>query len=167
MRKSEPLSLEIKPEKKLFEANGTVFAELSLSLPHFSGAGAARLQKETVLLRKEVERVAKEFADKAEKTYRENPDPRRRFTHRPYRVEYRGALSFAGEEYVSLSYVFRVSRGGREECRRLFGDTFRRKDGKRMPLFCFMGKKERKKQKTGPFDNYILNEKGIPLIPRY
>lgn len=164
MRKKDPLEAEIHSEKKLYSANGLVMAELLLALPVYRGGCAPHLEKETAALKKEMERIAASLAADAEREYRENTDPRRRFTHRPYRVEYRGAVCMTGEKYLSLSYIFSVSRGGKMRCRLLFGDTFLRKNGKRVPLFAFMDRKERKKQGAGLFASYTLDEKGIPRL---
>ncbi len=91
--KGEGLSMELTIKKRprvLLSEGGIPFCEVSISLPEALTEGKAAeriarfygaLEGKCLLLAKEV------ILPYAKRAYEESTDPRRRFTHRPYRLE--------------------------------------------------------------------------------
>lgn len=83
------MEIEIKKEKTEHLGRGGVpFLELSLALPYATGEGkdAARVNRFFARVQQGVRTLAESLVPVAEEQYEQNEDPRRRFTHRPYRM---------------------------------------------------------------------------------
>lgn len=140
--------MEIKPEKRrvtTLAEEGIPHCEITLSLPTAEGEGraAARIRVFYRRIGKHTEALARSvLLPRARREYEKCDDPRRRFTHRPYRLSNTARLSVEGEEAV-VTRTLELSHRGRtlfreERCERITSE------GRILPI-----KKQREKRKRG------------------
>ena len=139
-----------------------VAVSFRLTLPTFTGEGAARATQTITHTLSEVKGVLERLADEVLREYTESRDPHRRFRHRPYEGTLVYTLRFCSEHYLSFAARLTIRRGGREVGVFPFGETFRRSDGRSLPLFCFADRQARRALGTR---EYFLDETGKVCAP--
>ena len=140
--------MEIMMEKRrivTLAEEGIPHCEITLSLPTAEGEGraAARVRDFYRRIGEHTEALARSvLLPRARAAYERNDDPRRRFTHRPYRLSHTARLSAEGEETV-VTRTLELSHRGRLLFREERGERLR-EDGRILPI-----KKQKGKQKRG------------------
>ncbi len=105
--------------RKSYAEEGVVFVEAQISLPLPEGAGAARVRAFYLGLCDSAERLCERVLLPAAKAaYEADPDPRRRFTLRPYRMTLTATCRSEGERLIVHRTLAVTHRG-----RTLFSET--------------------------------------------
>ena len=140
--------MEIKPEKRrviTLAEEGIPHCEITLSLPTAEGEerAAARIRDFYRRIGEHTEALARSvLLPRARAAYERSDDPRRRFTHRPFRLSHIARLSAEGEEAV-VTRTLELSHRGRLLFREERGERIS-KDGRILPI-----KKPKEKRKRG------------------
>ena len=118
-----------------FAENGIVHAVVSLQLPCANGEG-----REDATVNEFYERLEKAALDiggtllfpRAKARYESSTDPRKRFTHRPYRLEITSTHTAEGEG-ITVTRTLTLSHRGRELYREVAADLLL-PDGRILPV---------------------------------
>ena len=140
--------MEIRTEKRRITTlaeEGVPHCEITLSLPTVEGKGraAARIRDFYCRIAAQTEALARNvLLPCARAAYERSDDPRRRFTHRPFRLSHTAQTSAKGEETL-VTRTLELSYRGRTLYREERGERIT-EDGRMLPI-----EKKREKRKRG------------------
>ncbi|MBP3437094.1 MAG: hypothetical protein J6K61_04205 [Clostridia bacterium] len=133
-KEKSPLSVTVEKREGQIKEYGLPLLLFTLSVPLFEGVGSQGHNRESEALYRFLTEKVKALGERIKEAYQKDPSPKKRFTHRPYRL----TLLCEGEEkgdHLTLLYTLKLTHKGKNLVFFPFSEVFSRNKGKRVLIF--------------------------------